>query len=473
MPHKFEYFVVFAEMRTGSNLLETHLNEYDDIRCFGEAFNPNFIGYPNRTDLLGVNEEERESDPMQLLQAIRKHGPEIAGFRFFHDHDPRILDAILSDTQCAKIILNRNPLDSYVSWKIAQATDQWKLTNVVKRKEQSAEFNLQEFTNRLEKLQKFQNLLQIKLQKTGQTCFHIAYADLQDLDIINGLAQFLGSQKPLLQLSKKLKPQNPQPLKDKVKNYPQMRSDLSTLDPFILTHTPNFEPRRGPSVPRFIAAKETPILFMPVPSGPTEPIMNWLANLDSTSPKDLQQKFSQRSLRKWKIQNSVHRSFTVLRHPVARAHHAFCEKILNRAENSYPRIRRYLEKNYGLILPSSGAKFNPEQHTAAFKSFLAFLKPNLNLQTNIRVDSHWASQSAIINGFADFCLPDQIIREHQLQESLTVICTQLGIEAVRKFEVYQDETLVWLETIYDSDIEGAVQEIYHRDYTMFGFESWR
>ena len=135
MTKKFKYFVVFADMRTGSNLLESHLNAYDDILCVGEAFNPNFIGYPNRDDLLGISDEERDRDPMKLLYAIRDHSPEIVGFRFFHDHDPRVLKSVLPDPDCAKIILARNPLDSYVSWKIARATDQWKLTDEVERKE--------------------------------------------------------------------------------------------------------------------------------------------------------------------------------------------------------------------------------------------------------------------------------------------------------------------------------------------------
>ena len=261
MAQKFKYFVVFAEMRTGSNLLETHLNAYDDISCVGEAFNPSFIGYPNRTDLLGISQKERDGDPMQLLYAIRDQSSETVGFRFFHDHDPRVLKAILPDPDCAKIILTRNPLDSYVSWKIAQATDQWKLTNVAKRKEQSIEFNLQEFTGRLQNLQLFQKLLLQELQKSGQTCFYITYDDLTELDIVNGLARYIGSQKPLDRLGRKLKPQNPQPLKAKVKNYPKMRAELATLDPFILTHTPNFEPQRGPSVPHFIAAKKVPLLF--------------------------------------------------------------------------------------------------------------------------------------------------------------------------------------------------------------------
>ena len=53
MTGNFDYFVVFAEMRTGSNFLESNLNAFDGIECHGEAFNPHFIGYPNKTELLG------------------------------------------------------------------------------------------------------------------------------------------------------------------------------------------------------------------------------------------------------------------------------------------------------------------------------------------------------------------------------------------------------------------------------------
>ena len=48
MTADFDFFVVFAEMRTGSNLLEDYLNQIANVVCHGEAFNPNFIGYPNR-----------------------------------------------------------------------------------------------------------------------------------------------------------------------------------------------------------------------------------------------------------------------------------------------------------------------------------------------------------------------------------------------------------------------------------------
>ena len=337
MPKKFRYFVVFASMRTGSNLLETHLNENLDILCLGEAFNPSFIGYPNRSALLGISEKERD------------HTPEIAGFRFFHDHDPRVLTAVLPDPECAKIVLTRNPVDSYVSWKIAQATEQWKLTNVLKRKEHSIDFELEEFTCELQKVQHFHKLLVRELQKSGQTCFYITYDDLTNLHIVNGLAHYIGAQNSLEWLGRKLKPQNPQPLKNKVNNYAKMCADLATLDPFMLTSTPNFEPRRGPSVPHFVAGKTAPLLFMPIPSGPFTSILEWMAKLDGTQQTDLQQNFSQNTLRKWKSQHPVHRSFTVLRHPVARVHQVFCDKILSVGEASFPRIKRYLEKNTGLF----------------------------------------------------------------------------------------------------------------------------
>ena len=125
MVERFDCFVVFAEMRTGSNFLEANLNAFDGITCHGEAFNPHFIGYPTSQDILGVSIEERNSDPLRLLEQIRRATPSgIGGFRYFHDHDPRVLETILNDPRIAKIVLTRNPVDSYVSWKIAQASGQ-------------------------------------------------------------------------------------------------------------------------------------------------------------------------------------------------------------------------------------------------------------------------------------------------------------------------------------------------------------
>ncbi len=152
----FDYFVVFAEMRTGSNFLETNINAFDGLACVGEAFNPHFIGYPNREEILGVTQSERDADPDRLMNRIKDNPDRLTGFRFFNDHDKRALEICLPDPRCAKVILTRNPVDSYVSWKIAQATGQWKLTNVKHARAEKIIFDAKEFSTHLAALQEFQ-----------------------------------------------------------------------------------------------------------------------------------------------------------------------------------------------------------------------------------------------------------------------------------------------------------------------------
>ena len=279
MTKRFNSFVVFAEMRTGSNFLEANLNAFAGIKCHGEAFNPHFIGYPNTTQILGVDQAARDMEPAALLRAIRHDPSAMGGFRYFHDHDPRVLDQVLNDPECGKIILTRNPVESYVSWKIAQATGQWKLTDMKSRKAAQVTFVPAEFDAHLEALQDFQLLLMKRLQVSGQSAFYVAYEDLQSVDVMNGIAAFLGVPEMLEELDKNLKKQNPSPLSEKVSNYAQMEAALGRSDRFDLTRTPNFEPRRGPNVPGYVAGVKAPLLFMPLAGGPSQEVRRWLGRL--------------------------------------------------------------------------------------------------------------------------------------------------------------------------------------------------
>ncbi|MEQ8365322.1 MAG: nodulation protein NodH, partial [Roseicyclus sp.] len=127
---RFEAFVLFAEMRTGSNYLEASLNELPDVDCLGEIYNPTFMGHHNTFEMFGYDMDRREADPLGLVDAMIAGTDGLPGFRLFHDHDDRVVDRVLSDPKFAKIILTRNPLDSYVSRKIATATGQWRLTDM-------------------------------------------------------------------------------------------------------------------------------------------------------------------------------------------------------------------------------------------------------------------------------------------------------------------------------------------------------
>ena len=80
MTQNFDYFVVFAEMRTGSNFLEANLNAFSGLQCLGEAFNPHFIGYPNKTEVLGVDQQKRDTDPFALIRAVKSTSDQISMF---------------------------------------------------------------------------------------------------------------------------------------------------------------------------------------------------------------------------------------------------------------------------------------------------------------------------------------------------------------------------------------------------------
>ncbi len=474
MSKPFDYFVVFAEMRTGSNFLEANINAFDGLSCHGEAFNPHFIGYPNKDEILGISLEERTDNPQVLIDAVKADAG-LSGFRFFHDHDPRVLETMLNDPRCAKIVLTRNPLDSYVSWKIAQATGQWKLTDVRRRRDSKVRFEGVEFKRHVEELQDFQVTLMRALQVSGQTAFYVAYEDLQDVQVMNGLAKFLGLDEELEGLDKKLKRQNPSPLSEKVSNFGEVTLALADLDRFNLNRTPNFEPRRGAAVPSYVACAVAPLLYLPMRSGPQSAVTQWMAGLDRITPEGLISDFSQKSLRQWKKAHKGHRSFTVVRHPVVRAHAAFCDCILAAEDGIYKKIRRTLRQVYKMPMPKDppGADWGAEEHRAAFVAYLGFVKANLAGQTSIRQDAHWVSQSIAMQGFGHLALPDMIVREDEMASYLPALALQVGRMDAPDPQDVDPGHPVALDVIYDEEIEALTQEIYKRDYIAFGFESWK
>jgi len=469
---RFDYFVVFAEMRTGSNFLETNLNAVDGLACHGEAFNPHFIGYPDRTDLLGITRTQREADPASLIDRIKATAGVLGGFRFFNDHDPRVLDICLPDPRCAKVILTRNPVESYDSHRIAAATGQWKLTDARHARSEKVHFDQPSFEAHLERLQAFQIRLLNSLQCSGQTAFYLDYADVQDVAVMNGLAMFLGSASRITALDKKLKKQNPEPLEEKVVNFAAMETALARLDRFNLTRTPNFEPRRGAGIPGFVAAPVSPLLFLPIRSGPDGVIRDWLSALDQGGP--LREGFSQKTLRQWKITHPGHRSFAVLRHPLARAHVAFCDRILDTGPDSFPDLRENLRRNFALPLPEGAvdASYDAAAHRAAFLVFLAYLKANLAGQTSMRVDPAWATQFGQIQGFGTVVIPDMIARETNLATDLALLAQQIGRTDSPAIPVVTDPLSARLAAIYDPAIEAAARDAYQRDYVAFGFADW-
>ncbi len=461
---RFTSFVIFGEMRTGSNFLEMNLNRLAGLHCYGEAFNPYLLGNHTNDTLCGFTAMQRDENPLGLLAAMRAQTDGLPGFRYFHNHDPRVLDSVLDDPACAKIILTRNPVESYISWKIARETDQWRLMNTRRHTTIQPVFDKAEFQRHLENFQDFQLLLLHRLQVSGQTAFYLDYEDILDVDVLNGIAAFLGLKDRLKSIDTTLKKQNPEALVDKVTNPAEMTAALAQMDRFNLTRTPNFEPRRNASVPFYVGLNAPGLLFMPVAGAPTAPIEAWLKSCGPVTTE-----FDRKSLRLWKQARPNYRSFTVLRHPLARAHAMFCLFLNGKLQ---PELRPYITKYHFLPLPPVGTAFETEgDFRDAFAVFLNFLKRNIASQTGLKMITQFASQLAVLQGFAALGLPDLVLREDELPVLLPRLAADMGLPAPQlAAEPAPDYPA--LAQIYGPDLETAARAAYDKDYTAFGFGPW-
>ncbi len=473
MAGPFESFVILGAMRTGSNLLEANLNRIDGLTCHGEAFNPQFIGRVKSDQILGLTLDERDDDPGRLLAAIRAAPDGLHGFRYFQEHDPRVLPKVLNDPLCAKIILSRNPLDSYLSLKIVRKTKQWQLKNIKRRLEEVVEFDEAEFSDYVDTLASFQKSLLNHLQRSGQTAFYINYDDLDDLEVLNGLARWLGADGRLDALDDTLKPQNPSAAVTKVTNPDEMARAVSGMDRFALHRTPDLEPRRAPKLQKLIAAPTTPLLFLPIPGGLEHVIAQWLTRLDRCNAGALHD--TPDAVESWMQTHPGHRKFTVLQHPIVRAHTAFCNYVLAKDHDDYADIRHMLRNRFKLPIPGQlrEKNYSKDQHHAAFAAFLTFLHHNLNGQTPIRVDAMWCSQSKVIEAMAPIALPDLILREDDLGTALPDLASSLGHTNPPAPERRAADTPYRLEETYDAQLEALAAKAYQRDYAKFGFGPWR
>jgi hypothetical protein len=474
MADRFDYFVIFAGMRTGSNYLERNLNAAPDLRCFGELFNPYFIAHEGEGSFLGLTLAQREANPAALIARVRQETVGLAGFRLFHDHDPRVRDAALADPRAGKIILTRNPLESYVSWCRALASNQWVLTDAKGQIDTPAiDFDGPGFERFLADQTAYFTAVRQGLARAGQTALTLRYEDLQEIEVINGALAYLGSPHRLTRPERTLKRQNPEPLDGKVTDMVALRAAVAGLDPFGIDHLPPSAPPRGPAVPSYVACPGTGLLYLPMAGPEPDPVLAWMAALDGVAQDALITGMRQKDLRAWRSAHPEARCFTVLRHPLARAYTAFTSRILPSGLQAYAELRHGLIAAYKVPLPEvyPAKDVDPDRIAKAFLRFLKFLKPNLAAQTSLRIDPSWVAQMTLLQGMAQVALPDTILRDGAtLNRDLAALAHSIGRAAPDLPVLYDTRDLATLRT---PEMEKAAQAAYGLDYASFGFGPWQ
>ena len=498
MSGRYKYFAIFGSMRSGSNLLEQSLNQYSRITCHGELFNPSFIGHPKSTDFLGLDFAEREKSPEALIKAmIKDAGDEIAGFRVFHDHDQRTAHMALQDPKCAKIILQRDVLQSFISLEIARKTDQWLLHDAPDRRGGKIIFDPKEFDEYREQQEEYYADVRDTLQKSGQTAFWVQYPEQRDITVLNGIARFLGQDEELKTVKETIRRQNPGSLRDKVENYDEMRDALSRWDEDDNIPLTSFGPLRRANIPKMVSCVTQPILFTPIPGGPNEEVLRWMNTVDeATPPKNgyseavsggeiLHTGHNQRTLFEWMESNPDIVTLTAVRHPLPRAYDAYMTKIFPTGDGTYGVIREQLTNYFGVALPEPDVMedatlksldtegYGIGQHRAAFHGFLRFLKNNLSGQTSIRKDGLWDSQMTFLTGFNSAVPISIIVKEGQMDAGFRYVESILDLPAPSIGAPIKPDHLFTLDQIYTRQTENLARKAYSMDYTRFGFADYQ
>ena len=135
--------------------------------------------------------------------------------------------------------------------------------------------------------------------------------------------------------------------------------------------------------------------------------------------------------------------------------------------------REVLRKSYKLKLPASGSALTAQDWADLLAEFLRWLKANLNGQTSLPVHALWATQSAVLQGFGQFSLPDLVAREDRLAEDLSYLAQSIGAAAPPFEPAPADTASVKLAEIWSAALEQAAQDAYSRDYLHFGFRGWK
>jgi hypothetical protein len=457
-------------MRTGSNFLESTLNGVPDLTSHGEAFNPVFVGYPGRADVLGVTLEARMVTPEALYDRIRA-APGLNGFRFFQDHDPRILRRLIADPRCAKIVLTRNALDSYLSLQIARRTGQWKLGAARDRKVAQVTFDPVDFDRFAADRGAFYADVAQALKLAGQAAFMIDYGDLADVAVLNGLLRYLGLSAQLKAPSDRLVRQNPGAAVDKVTNPAALVAALRAGDGAgtAAAVTEGAEARRGAGVPHFVAlGGPLPLLFLPVRGGPDAAMRGWMAALGAG--RALEEGFSHATLKDWMSDHPAHRKVTVVTHPLVRAWRAW-HVIGQSPDEADFRDQLQAQARGGVALPAPGAVGlgDAAATRAGFLSFLRIARQVMSGQAGLRAHALIATQAAIIGGFATVAPPDLILREKTLADDLLRMVRATGHDGAVPPVPAPDPVDAGLAAVADDRLAGAALSAWRRDYVTFGF----
>jgi LPS sulfotransferase NodH len=479
----FTSFAIFGAMRSGSNLLEKFLNQYEGLHCHGEIFHPFFIGQQGCQAYLSMTREERDKDPAKMLAALKKVSfPKIAGYRIFQTHNEWAINEALTDPYCAKIVLKREPLESFISLKIALETNQWLISEYAHQRDEKIHFDLEEYEIYLDMRAKFYTEIFDKLHLNGQPFLEIDYQNLTDVESVNRIAEFIGNEGAKERLEHPIKRQNPGPLSSKILNYDEVKHTA-----IFANHTEQAPPILTPvreensDISRIYFCKSKNMALCPIPAIPDAGLRSWLQFHDGRPPEN---GLNMHRFREWRHLHPSALCFSMVRHPVLRAYTAFMRKIFATGSDAYTIIRQDLEGQFGMMLPQGDLRANhdradleargygADEHRISFKLYLVFVAENLANKTKIRQDGMWQLQKEILRRYQLIVRNLLIFKEETIESDLIYFQNRMALQPNLMWKPEPEHQFAFsLSEIYDAEIEHLANLAYAPDYEAFAFEA--
>ena len=281
MAQGYTRFIILSDARTGSNLLQQALNSHPAIVCFREIFNldPDYIDYDvedwNPRSAADVALRQRDIRAFLQQRIFGEHAAEVGavGFKFHYEHfwfGEDLLPALTGDEGLKVIHLRRlNQFRMLVSLKLVEQTGEWMRHDEGKLKRQTLARKLtpanvaKAITKPADSVRRVRKFLAPSqpppvAEKTALTIAHEECAQfffranhqithfsglfaghaLHDLTyeamVANPTSQlarvqeFLGV--PKAELSWTLRRQNPEPIRDLVANYDDLKAAFAGTD---------------------------------------------------------------------------------------------------------------------------------------------------------------------------------------------------------------------------------------------------
>ncbi|CAH1793041.1 unnamed protein product [Owenia fusiformis] len=233
-----QHFIIITQPRSGSNLLDSYINQHPYITSYSELCHDSILAKFNMT-----KKSPKEDILQHILNSLKRdihNGNGCAhlttGFKL-HIWSLETLSVTVTDIiQSLKnpkviILYRKNMLEQFISWEAASKNHMWWSTFLVNQYSLTLKIPMvRDFI--LRQKQNLKSLL-LELSRTGvENIMEITYEELVNdkINVMNKLFTYLGYAPTDREVVSFLVKQNPQPLKKKLKNYDEIMAYFSESD---------------------------------------------------------------------------------------------------------------------------------------------------------------------------------------------------------------------------------------------------